>query len=438
MSKHKKIKVVRLYFGKQDHTYQTTGNGEIVIVLVIDDSNVITDEFYRFNGKSFYIICRLWKIPPVEGIKVTKFEIGKILDNNVLTTIEKCIGNRSKSLFKRHSNLEIITMCAFRSRNNGDDLIDEPCIVFYCSCKGVVPINEETFPKHLDDIPTDVREGFFYQFPGFLRGSTEVLDPLRMGAIISRKDQPSNGTLGGFVTMGSGDIGFITAAHVFKTVSGYFTSDDNFDVVQPSRGFFRTNVCGVNAKSFVSAGLFDGHTIDAALVRITSRKPTRGLFAGMNEQQLKESGYSLEMLPEYDNAAIRDFRQEQTNRWNTCVKFGASTGLTRGTLCLNGICVKWTDDFITLGNLNSVCDILYFKQLQIQGHQNLSFAQPGDSGALVFQVDSDDTNGQRLVCIGMVVGGTSDNKTVVTPIVPILNALKVQMHQFNTINMDES
>jgi hypothetical protein len=74
------------------------------------------------------------------------------------------------------------------------------------------------------------------------------------------------------------------------------------------------------------------------------------------------------------------------------------------------------------------------------GTPQKAFAAAGDSGALVFQVDPPPTDDgdDQLVCIGMVVGGTSYYTTAVTPIVPVLEALNVKMHVFPQEQMDES
>jgi hypothetical protein len=83
---------------------------------------------------------------------------------------------------------------------------------------------------------------------------------------------------------------------------------------------------------------------------------------------------------------------------------------------------------------------IYKNQLEIQGVNNTSFALGGDSGALVFQIDPAQ-RGQRdhwLHCIGMVVGGIPNSRTIVTPIQPILAAFGVQMHKFTEEKMEDS
>jgi hypothetical protein len=122
-----------------------------------------------------------------------------------------------------------------------------------------------------------------------------------------------------------------------------------------------------------------------------------------------------------------------------CVKWGAKSGFTRGMLRLAGAAVRWADEPYDIGNPSSPSSVMYYNQLEIQGI-GCPFALPGDSGALVFQLDPAQTEGEehQLHCIGMVVGGTSTGTTLITPIRPILQALNVKMHKFSSEQMDDS
>jgi hypothetical protein len=66
--------------------------------------------------------------------------------------------------------------------------------------------------------------------------------------------------------------------------------------------------------------------------------------------------------------------------------------------------------------------IKLFKQIEVKTHtHDLAFADRGDSGALVFLAE----NNSQYSCLGIVEGGTTYGTVVVTPIVPILEELKV-------------
>ncbi|XP_056006439.1 uncharacterized protein LOC125659827 isoform X4 [Ostrea edulis] len=439
--KYKDIKVVRLYIGKQD--LGQNGSTKDVIVLVLDGFSVIKEDAYEHRRITFPIICKLWKFLPVEELISSPDPFS---NSEFPTKVELCIQSISKSLFKEHSNLESISASFYRLKDIGEEKkrLPELCIVLYCSCKGVVPLHEQEFPKIIKGIKTDVREGFFHLFgiDDFFKRSTDVLNPLMMGASISKKDDNNGGTLGGFVTLENGDIGFITCAHVFFDLSGQCDPSAKFDIVQPSYGYLNTNtVCGTHARSCFPTSQSDINacTIDAALVKLTDRVPERGLFADLTVDNLKENGYSIDNLPEYSTADIRD-SEEAGRLMLPCVKWGAKTGFTRGMLRLAGTAVRWTNESINLGNPSSQCSFIFNKQLEIQGIGGTSFALPGDSGALVFQLDpaKKENEDHQLHCIGMVVGGISAGKTIVTPIRPILEALNVKLHKFSQEKMDDS
>ena len=60
------------------------------------------------------------------------------------------------------------------------------------------------------------------------------------------------------------------------------------------------------------------------------------------------------------------------------------------------------------------------------------FASSGDSGSLVFILNEE----EELVCIGMVIGGTSYQTAIVTPIEAVLDAFGLQSSQMHTFTHD--
>lgn len=123
-----------------------------------------------------------------------------------------------------------------------------------------------------------------------------------------------------------------------------------------------------------------------------------------------------------------------------CVKSGHITGFTKGMLGLEGAAVRWINDLIYLDNLSSQRSIMFYKQLEIQRVGEKPFADQGDSGAFVFQLDpaQKEDEDHMLHCICMVVGGTSAGYTIATPIEPILGTFNVYMHKFPNEKMDDS
>ncbi|XP_062595933.1 uncharacterized protein LOC134257316 [Saccostrea cucullata] len=435
--KYKDIKIVHLYIGKQINGLKDT------LVVVIDNVDVIEEKTFDYCGKMFDLCFKLWMRPSSECMRICKFENEhwhKIKDVK-LAEIEQSLKMCSTSLFDEHSNLEIVSASAYRSKKNGENIIFEPCIVLYCSCKGVVPYKEKEFPKQIMGRNTDVREGFFYLFPNdrYFKRASDVLDPLMIGASIGRKDENKEGTLGGFVTLNNGEVGIITCGHVLYDFSTNVSPQTTaVEVVQPSYGYRNTNnVCGVHIKSILE--IHQGVTVDASLAKLTDRVPQRGLFAELMTNDLLGVGFSLENLPEYASGSTRDYRKENTKRTNLCIKFGARSGLTKGFLCVNGMTARCRDEQMYLTNPASGSTCLYRSQLEFGGIATKPFAVEGDSGALVFQVDpkSSEEEDDKLFCIGMVVGGTSYCTTVVTPIESILESLNVKMHVFPEESMEQ-
>lgn len=113
-------------------------------------------------------------------------------------------------------------------------------------------------------------------------------------------------------------------------------------------------------------------------------------------------------------------------KFGAVTKFGAATDFTRGTVSMDGpnLSVKaiyenielFKDFKITLHNLIEVktADISPTGEL-------LPFAQPGDSGALVFCKGEED----ELFCVGIVEGGTTSGTCFIMPIAPVLEELKL-------------
>jgi hypothetical protein len=191
--KYEKMRIIRLYIGKKD--MRLYGSTTEVIVLVIDGINAIKEITYIHERGTFPIICKLWQYLPVED-KHNSPEPGLSCDKMFPATVESCIQSISQNLFKQHSNLEYISASFYRLKDVGEERrrLPELCIVLYCSCKGIIPLHETEFPKHIEGFKTDVREGFFYLYGNdhFFKRSTDVLDPLMIGASIGKKGKQNH------------------------------------------------------------------------------------------------------------------------------------------------------------------------------------------------------------------------------------------------------
>ena len=115
------------------------------------------------------------------------------------------------------------------------------------------------------------------------------------------------------------------------------------------------------------------------------------------------------------------------------VKYGIGTGPTVGMLRLHGsaVCKHSTDflpnDYIRLHQQFEVFSI----NIREGGSKEAQpFAKEGDSGALVFLISKDKTE-IKLKALGLLVGGTDNGTTIVTPIWAILEHLNLPLNMLS-------
>ncbi|KAJ8311557.1 hypothetical protein KUTeg_010912 [Tegillarca granosa] len=358
-----------------------------------------------------------------------------IIDQKTLSLMEKVIQCNGDRLFESHSNLNIITVSAATLSKKGG-VTKGPCIVLYCTTKDVIPLNEEPFPHFLywnqEKVVTDIREGYFSLCPGGV-AERDWNNPLRSGASIGiRGDESQEATMGPFVQLRDGSLGFITCAHLFNTVQ----NDLKTFVVQPSYTVLSTDGVTKEDKDcgFLVRKIFEPRrevSIDAAVVKITSRIPNRGCFAFNSIFQLQEAGFDRVNYPVFDSGSVKkEINPEDTPK--IIIKFGSNTGLTRGAFRLNGVQVRVKRKI----NLTTPINPQTFTmkgQYEIQSVGPKDFFQPGDSGSGVYIVDEN----KQLHCIGIAIGCTSYRSTIVTPIKDVLEALDLpsKLKTFKPENM---
>ncbi|XP_061180636.1 uncharacterized protein LOC133189249 [Saccostrea echinata] len=388
--KHGSINIRHLYLGEVCTSREKLVKGEIVIVSVIERKEAIENEKYQYDGENLTVVYKRWgEISVLEETKKDrKHDYGKIKE------IAKYLKEKENEMFEEHSNLEMIRASLFRLKTNKakkEETISEPCIAIYCSYKGVVPVGEKEFPAEMDGFPTDIREGFFHLHVNYdiYANSKDLLDPLRMGASISRdNERAGEGTLGGFVELNDGGVGFITCAHVLFTEDEMHTRPSNFPfpTFQPSISQEGSQQCGKILRSaFPSSTIVDGDFPQVCFGRICSGREAQ------------------------------DHPNEQT------LKCGMKSGLTLGELEIGQTSARFRNILLTGARVTT----MYMSQLAIRGIYGKPFSESGDPGSLVFQFkDIDD-----LKCIGMIVGGDG-NLTYATSIIPVLEALSVTLKTF--------
>ncbi|XP_061190607.1 uncharacterized protein LOC133198542 [Saccostrea echinata] len=432
--KCKKTNLVHFYYGRADIATKKIQKGDGVIVAVIDNMEDIEKKTsFLHRGKNVQVIWKFWKEDSEEA-SLGMEEEQKLQDQQIekLEKIEKFLEENANDLFEKHSNLEMIVASTYRIKKGRIEIT--PCIVLYCSCKGIVPINESKFPTEIDEFKTDVREGFFHLHWNLNEDvcavSKDLLNPLRMGASIGTKDKQTEGTLGGFVRSND-EIGFITCAHVLY--DSYEMETENLPstpitVVQPSQLREGSQECGQSIRSVSSFSNVNAEkiTVDATLVKLTERLPQQLFFADLLTARLIKYGFSRTTFPRYIGGTPLDLRKVKDRTAHLSKKYlkcGTTSGLTMGSLRLFSFRGRLRDSQTRKGT-RRLRNEFYENQLVMRGE---NFSAPGDSGSFVFQVREDYIG--RLDCVGMIVGAYKD-KVVVTPIIPVLNALGASLIPF--------
>ena len=254
-----------------------------VIVAIYKD--IIPELPKHFNNLD--IIKRQENEVSGEGMGIARAEQTRDLkfSSKEQQRVQQCLTKFSASLMKSHSNLNIVSASKIKCKYYGTKKVknrDQTCITLYVHIKGVIPFFEELFPKELEKVPVDVREGTFHTF-GKL--PDEYHSNLMMGCqIVSAYNKA--GTLGGFVKLQNGNIGCLTCCHLFKTTE----SMQDYQKDPLGLSYFKKDVFQPNPTAyckFGSVALFakvegDHETIgvDMALIEITDRKrcPTTGGF----------------------------------------------------------------------------------------------------------------------------------------------------------------
>ncbi|XP_053373189.1 uncharacterized protein LOC123532803 [Mercenaria mercenaria] len=332
----------------------------------------------------------------------------------------------SQGLMKRHSNITRISVSWIKSTRYGladAAMTNEVCISLYVPKKGLIPIDEEPFPKILNGFSVDVREGICVPF----LGSHDVHDTVKMGCAISGQSfagQSNIGTLGGFIEI-ENEIYCLTCAHVFaqnpnlKNLqrngiwAAKFPVDDNsvnyvYQPTPPSEPF-GTLVRAV----FIEGG--DGTTgVDAAVIHVRKRFPNSGIFPDAAND--REAGFDQENPMTFHSGKI----SQSPKRMVLVVKHGSASGITKGSFRLRGSTIRT--------NTAQNWGFMLFNQYEIESVGDTMFAKPGDSGAMVFAIE-----GNELLGIGMVEAGMG-NICLVTPIYDVFSALNIprpfKMKQF--------
>ena len=203
-----------------------------------------------------------------------------------MNKLHACIVKHSPTLFKLHSNIQIISgsriKCRGYSVTNEENthIENTTCIVLYVHVKGIIPVNETVFPSEMDGFPVDVREGCFKTFmlQEGASDSPEYHRNLTMGCHIANSYKMS-GSLGGFIQLPNKNIGCLTCWHLFETDQSRTDTEKDIlahkdfkrDVFQPGPALEHNFRFGEVIGGILREGNENEIGVDAALIEITEK-----------------------------------------------------------------------------------------------------------------------------------------------------------------------
>ncbi|XP_062578316.1 uncharacterized protein LOC134240240 [Saccostrea cucullata] len=331
----------------------------------------------------------------------------------------------AKTLFKKHSNLTLISVSPFKSTGylkGKHRIVEKTCISLLCLHKGYIPFGEREFPKQINGFDVDVQEGYC----SF--GSGRSID---FGGHIRRAkgiNTPGNGSIGGFVDLPNDTVGLITCAHVVFSSDELIIPNSEIQNYVLARGidlnveFFDKNhhnfqVCGtIVDKCFPLSS--DNTSVDAALIKLDPTVNEYG-FPVTLPDQLYSAGFDPNNPPVFTGEVVNvpdpTVSCRIPGKLDSVIKYGSKTGFTIGNLYFNGSHIRFVDD---IGELPDKTPVHMCNQIEIQSLPHGTFFEPGDSGSFVFCINPDKT----LSCIGMAIGSTTKGSCFVTPMTRILDS----------------
>ncbi|XP_062588290.1 uncharacterized protein LOC134249956 [Saccostrea cucullata] len=331
-----------------------------------------------------------------------------------------------KVLMKQHSNITLISASGVKSKGfdlgEGRPPTKLNTVVIYCRIKGIIPLGESMFPKHIGGFPVDVRESVV----SFAAGH----EGLRMGERIEPTGENTFGTLGGFINIDDNRLGFITCAHVVcPTIRDPSSISDYINHTNPSVSILKENGRQMHIGKTLH-GIFNLHqtcdmSIDAALVELTDKDkfPETGHFSDrrLTQETLQKAGFEdHESLFFCDGkiAVVSEITRSKV------VKVGAASGITLGE-------IHYMHPEASIDQKEVlICDrkVRLSGQIEIRKTTGFEyFMREGDSGSFIFILE--DGNPPTLKCIGMAVACTKHGTCFMTPIIDVLSSLNLTTAQ---------
>ncbi|CAB4477859.1 hypothetical protein RhiirA1_529248 [Rhizophagus irregularis] len=386
------------------------------------------------------------------------------------------LGLEFRSLF---SNLTAISL---DWKIVGGFYTNRPAIVFYVIRKGVIPIGDMLFPEAINDIETDVREGFYEMTGNYSKDCRKYLNYVSTGCSIGISGTTRAGTLGAFVK-GQNDITYLlTNDHVIfsndQKIICQPADEDHTDLIekdlkhekekleklqpQPETAkLYNTEKEEILTQikrleedlekarnkntqfAIYEKGLRENHRydnrnygVDAAIASLKPGiRPPRVNHFAIRGPVFED----MSIDPSIRLSGFKDVKSVDSSE--PIFKVGRTSGLTEGHIKEIDVSVKSSDGFrVILVKQSFIFHGVLMEEIKVQGINNFppkwldrqilvkskgddSFMKGGDSGCVWF--DKDDKDGKMIalghgsICLPM------GNYAVGSPINAVFNALDV-------------
>ena len=294
------------------------------------------------------------------------------------------INKHIDELCKRHTNITLVYPSASRYRNKR--YISEKCITICCRGKGLIPFEENFFPRILEDIPIDVVEDYVVNCCGNTRD-------MMVGQSISHlKDNSGLGTVTGvFTDKGTNKPGLLTNYHVLAYNKHLPKRGDNVAVpanVNKSKAPTFCNSIYNNQNSSESTAEPSDESVQCGHITKLKYEHINEMFADAAYAEISET---MEKHVKYGPVELKNGKSLYFERMcvcrpkditidssKVCFKYGCITGLTEGILKSKSASV--TEMETPLTDCKAMKNVMAFRPKQ----HGVKFADDGDSGSLIF------------------------------------------------------
>lgn len=361
-----------------------------------------------------------------------------------LRTVKGLSKDIAEELFASHSKLCLISNSPIKSKKylksnkskqcgkSHVEHVKEPCIQLFCRKKRIIPVGEAHFPRSINSVPTDVLEGY----PRML------VQQVTIGSEVG----PHNGrtgTLGGFVKFHGKDA-FLTCAHVIVDRKYLVSNANRGDIhdnpisvycKHPGGGEFR---CGKLVNYVFPPEIYEGSSVDAAIIKLKSVSigkvtidtegnylPIEYLHKSIIDYQEIGIMHEIQIVAVGAVSSIQHRSDKIHLERMIQVEFETLTQAVRNQVIQNPD-IDMTDQIhfveriiedVGEGERRIPRAVTLYNQISMR---KLAFS-PGDSGTCIYAKGLDGKFG----CIGMAIASHPDGGCIITPIKPILSALKL-------------